>query len=151
MDTNIQSPAGTLSWQQKSHYASRFQSDARQPYLSLLFKQQTGQFQPHITDLPIVGGEGGIRTHVGRVCPQPISSRCRCDRFGTSPVTAISVPGVLSKRIHPALAEREEWRLAVPGRAPAGLAARRGESFPTIRSNPRGAGMPPTDFESVPL
>ena len=32
-----------------------------------------------------IGGEGGIRTHVGRVCPQPISSRCRCDRFGTSP------------------------------------------------------------------
>ncbi len=32
-----------------------------------------------------IGGEGGIRTHVGRLCPQPISSRCRCDRFGTSP------------------------------------------------------------------
>ncbi len=31
------------------------------------------------------GGEGGIRTHVGRLCPHPISSRRRYDRFGTSP------------------------------------------------------------------
>jgi hypothetical protein len=34
---------------------------------------------------PLFGGEGGIRTHVGRLSPHPISSRRRCDRFGTSP------------------------------------------------------------------
>ena len=33
----------------------------------------------------LIGGEGGIRTHVGRLDPHPISSRRRCDRFGTSP------------------------------------------------------------------
>jgi hypothetical protein len=35
------------------------------------------------------GGEGGIRTHVGALAPHPISSRCRCDRFGTSPECGI--------------------------------------------------------------
>ena len=38
-----------------------------------------------------VGGEGGIRTHVGRLCPHPISSRRRYDRFGTSPAAAYSI------------------------------------------------------------
>ena len=37
------------------------------------------------------GGEGGIRTHVGRLCPHPISSRRRYDRFGTSPRAAYSI------------------------------------------------------------
>jgi hypothetical protein len=32
------------------------------------------------------GGEGGIRTHVPELPDHPISSRRRCDRFGTSPV-----------------------------------------------------------------
>ena len=31
------------------------------------------------------GGEGGIRTHVPGLTDHPISSRRRCDRFGTSP------------------------------------------------------------------
>jgi hypothetical protein len=32
------------------------------------------------------GGEGGIRTHVPELPDHPISSRRRCDHFGTSPV-----------------------------------------------------------------
>ncbi len=40
----------------------------------------------HLTPSRRSGGEGGIRTHVGRLCPQPISSRCRYDHFGTSPL-----------------------------------------------------------------
>jgi hypothetical protein len=39
-----------------------------------------------------VGGEGGIRTHVGALAPHPISSRCRYGHFGTS-------PGVMRARI----------------------------------------------------
>jgi hypothetical protein len=34
------------------------------------------------------GGEGGIRTHVPELPDHPISSRRRCDRFGTSPLRA---------------------------------------------------------------
>ena len=33
-----------------------------------------------------IGGEGGIRTHVPELPDHPISSRRRCDHFGTSPV-----------------------------------------------------------------
>ncbi len=35
----------------------------------------------------VIGGEGGIRTHVPELPDHPISSRRRYDHFGTSPLT----------------------------------------------------------------
>jgi hypothetical protein len=43
------------------------------------------------------GGEGGIRTHVPELPDHPISSRRRCDHFGTSPRTANRQAAILTK------------------------------------------------------
>jgi hypothetical protein len=39
----------------------------------------------------LIGGEGGIRTHVPELPDHPISSRRRYDHFGTSPLTYGSI------------------------------------------------------------